>query len=179
MWFIVLFVIILIVVAVVAIKNFNDKENETEKKEKANTENAQKTPAATKARNETYEKITESEKQQLTKLGVLDATLNAYNKAVKGEAQAMTFLGYTYKLHLKNPAKSAYWMQKAANAGDLDAKYWLGEYYMNGYGVTENRVKGTGMIIEVAKKGNKLAIESLLEEFHMPKAEMRSIGIPI
>lgn len=91
----------------------------------------------------------------------------------------MTFIGYTYRLQLKDSVKSAYWIQKAANAGNLDAKFWLGKYYMHGYGVKENRVKGTSIIIAAAQKGNKLAIESLAEDFHMSKEEMRSNGIPV
>lgn len=91
----------------------------------------------------------------------------------------MTFIGYTYRLQLKDSVKSAYWIQKAANAGNLDAKFWLGKYYMHGYGVKENRVKGTSIIIAAAQKGNKLAIESHLEDFYMYKEEMRFNGIPV
>lgn len=109
----------------------------------------------------------------------LKVALKAFDKAVNGDAEAMAFMGYTYRLDLKNPTKSAYWIEKAANAGYLDAKCWLGIYYMEGYGVLENRTKGTFMIMESAKKGNKLAIKCLIEDYNMSKQEMRSLGIPV
>lgn len=178
MWFIILLIII-IVVAVIVKKYLNKVRQERLEQEKA--ERARKSAAEAKAKKEKYEKITEFEKQQLSKLDdeTLKTTLNAFNKAKNGDAKAMTFMGYTYRLQLKDSVKSAYWIQKAANAGNLDAKYWLGEYYLNGYGVDKNKIKGTSIVLDAAKKGNELAIESLIKEFNMSKEEMRDYGIPI
>lgn len=178
MWFIILLVIIVVIAVVV--KKFSDKAKQ-ERLEQEKMERQKRVAAEAKSQKHKYEKITEFEKEQLSKIGdeTLNATLNAFNKAISGDATAMTFIGYTYRLQLKDSVKSAYWIQKAANAGNLDAKYWLGKYYMHGYGVTENRVKGTSIIIAAAQKGNKLAIESLAEDFHMSKEEMRSNGIPV
>jgi len=178
MWIVALIVIVVIIGVVV--KKFADKA-EQEKLEQEKIERKKRAAAEAASKRQKYEKITESEREQLKKCGdeVLNAALNAFNASIKGDATAMTLLGYTYRLHLKDSVKSAYWIEKAANAGNLDAKHWLGKYYMHGYGVTENRVKGTSIIIAAAQKGNKLAIECLSEDFNMSKAEMRSNGISV
>ena len=88
------------------------------------------------------------------------------------------FMAITYQAKIQNAQKSAYWMQKSSNAGNSDAMYWLGEFYVIGYGVQENRIKGVSMIMDAAKNGNKQAIQSLKEN-GMSVAEMRSIGIPV
>ena len=119
-------------------------------------------------------------KQKLSAHGeeVLSATINAFNKAIKGDSDAMLFMAVTYQSKLQNSQKSSYWMQKSSNAGSSEAMYWLGEFYVSGYCVPENRIKGVSMIMDAAKKGNKHAIQSLNEN-GMSVAEMRSIGIPV
>lgn len=179
MWFIILLAIIAIIVVIA--KKSADKAK-AEQLERERMEKQKKAEAEAKARKEKYEKITEAEKQQLLKIGgdeLLTVTLTAFEKAVKGNAEEMTFLGsITYRFIIENPVKSAYWLQKAVNAGNLDAKFFLGEYYVNGYGVTENSTKGMGMIFDAARSGNKKAIESCID-VGMSVAEMRSIGIPV
>lgn len=151
-------------------------------KEKAETAAKKEETAKAKSRKEKYEKITEFEKQQLLKTKGeedLSAVLYAFNKAIKGDAEAMALMGYTYNLTLKDPVKSAYWLEKASKAGDSEAMYHLGTYYMDGYGVTQNKVQGTSLILEAAKAGNDSAIECLIEKFNMSKNKMREYGIQI
>ncbi|MBE6648786.1 MAG: sel1 repeat family protein [Ruminococcaceae bacterium] len=173
MWFI---IILIVVVIVVKVKKTVDKaKNEQldreriEKKKKAQTE--------AKAR---FEVITDAEKQKLLACGedVLSTTLNAFNKAIKGDADAMLFMAITYQAKIQNAKKSAYWMQKSSDAGSSDSKYWLGEFYVSGYGVPQDRVKGVSLIMDAAREGNKKAIQSLKEN-GMSVAEMRSVGIPV
>lgn len=125
------------------------------------------------------ESLTDSEKQSLKKLEHLDVTETAYAKALRGDAEAMLFMGMTYDLDLKNPKKAFYWMQKADAAGSLQAKYFLGTYYGSGYGVEENKIKGMDMIFSAAREGNKDAIEFCTERLNMSEAEMRNVGISV
>lgn len=175
------FVIILIVIAiiVVASKKIADK-SQAEQLERERIEKRKKAESEAKAKKLRFEVITEAEKQKLSAQGedILSTTLNAFDKATKGDAKAMLLMGLTYQSKLKNPKKSAYWMQKSSNASDVEALYWLGEFYVSGYGVQENRVKGVSMIMDAARKGNKLAIQSLKEN-GMSVSEMRSVGISV
>lgn len=177
MWF----VIILIVVAVIIViaKKSADKAK-AEQLERERIEKQKKAEAEAKARKAKFEVITDAEKQKLSAHGedILSTTLNAFNKAVKGDVDAMLLMAITYQAKIQNAQKSAYWMQKSSNAGSSEAMYWLGEFYVSGYGVPENRIKGVSMIMDAAKKGNKQAIQSLREN-GMSVAEMRSVGIPI
>lgn len=125
------------------------------------------------------EGFTESEKQQLDKLGKLDTILLGFDKARNGDAESMMFIGTVYNLDLKNPKKAFYWMQKADKAGSLQAKYFLGTYYGSGYGVEENKTKGVDLILTAARKGNKDAIDFCIEKLNMSKEEMRSVGISV
>lgn len=177
MWF----VIILIVVAVIVViaKKSADKAK-AEQLERERIEKQKKAETEAKARKAKFEVITNAEKQKLSTHGedVLPTTLNAFNKAIKGDADAMLFMAITYQAKIQNAQKSAYWMQKSSNAGSSEAMYWLGEFYVSGYGVPENRVKGVSMIMDAARKGNKTAIQSLKEN-GMSVAEMRSVGISL
>ena len=177
MWFI----IILIVVAVIVViaKKSADKAK-AEQLERERIEKQKKAKEEAKARKAKFEVITDAEKQKLSTHGedILSATLNAFDKAIKGDADAMLFMAITYQAKIQNAQKSAYWMQKSSNAGSSEAMYWLGEFYVSGYGVPENRIKGVSMIIDAAKKGNKKAIQSLREN-GWSVAEMRSVGIPV
>lgn len=174
MWF----VIILIIVAVIVIiaKKSSDKAK-AEQLEKERIKKQKKAEADAKAK---FEVITDTEKQKLSAYGedILPTTLNAFDKAINGDAEAMLFMAITYQSKLQNSQKSAYWMQKSSNAGSSEAMYWLGEFYVSGYGVSENRMKGVSMIMDAARKGNKLAIQSLKEN-GMSIDKMRSIGIPV
>lgn len=177
MWF----VIILIVVAVIVViaKKSADKAK-AEQLERERIEKQKRAEAEAKAKKARFEIITDAEKQKLSAHGedVLSATLNAFNKAVKGDADAMLLMAITYQAKIQNAQKSAYWMQKSSNAGSSEAMYWLGEFYVSGYGVSKNRIKGVSMIMDAAREGNKQAIQSLKEN-GMSVAEMRSIGIPV
>lgn len=172
------FIIVLIIIAVIIFfaKKQLDKAN-AEKLERERIERQQKAVAEVKAKKAKFEVITEAEKQKLISRGVLNATINAFNLAVKGDAEAMLFMGLTYQ-QIQVKSKSFYWMEKSSNAGNSDALYWLGEFYVSGYGVSENRTKGVSMVIKAATKGNKLAIQSLRNN-GMTIEEMRSCGIPV
>lgn len=174
-------IIILIFVAVIVIiaKKSSDKAK-VEQLEKERIEKQKKAEADAKARKAKFEVITDTEKQKLSACGedILPTTLNAFDKAIKGDADAMLFMAITYQSKLQNSQKSAYWMQKSSNAGSSEAMYWLGEFYVSGYGVPENRMKGVSMIMDAAQKGNIHAIQSLKEN-GMSVDKMRSIGIPV
>lgn len=170
-----IFVIILIIfVAVIIIAKKSSDQEEAERIER------EKRVEQERARKEMYETLTASEKQKLKVYSeeTLSTTVNALNKAKHGDSNAMLLLAITYQAKLQNPSKSFYWMQKSSNAGNAEAMYWLGEFYVSGYGVSENRIKGVSTIMDAAKKGNKQAIQSL-KETGMSEAEMRSIGIPV
>lgn len=181
-WLPIFFAVLLVVVVIIAIaiKKRSDKDREKKIAEEK-YERQQKAVAEAKVRKEKYEVFTEDEKNRILADGETDlnTVLLAFDKAINGDVEAMAFMGYTYKLTIKNPSKSFYWLQKASNAGYSDAKFFLGECYMNGYGVTENRVYGTSLILDAAREGNSLAIKSLLKDFGVPKEELREQGIPV
>ena len=176
MWFI---IILIIIVVIVVAKKSADKAK-AEQLERERIERQKKAEVEAKARKAKFEVITDAEKQKLSAYGenLLSNTLDAFNKAIKGDSAAMLFVAITYQSKLQNAQKSAYWMQKSSNAGNAEAMYWLGEFYVSGYGVQENRTKGVSMIMDAAQKGNKQAIQSLKEN-GMSVAEMRSVGIPV
>ena len=176
MW---LVIVLIIIVIVVVVKKSADKAK-AEQLEKERIEKQQKAQAEAKARATTYGVMTDTEKQKLSAQGgdILSTTLTALDKATKGDADAMLFMAITYQSKLQNSQKSAYWMQKSSNAGSSEAMYWLGEFYVSGYGVQENRIKGVSLIMDAAKKGNKQAIQSLKDN-GMSITEMRSIGIQV
>ena len=135
-----------------------------------------------KPQQETSGKITDSEKQILSKIGILDVAEKAYNNALKDHTQSMMFLGLMYFKDVKVPKKSFYWIEKAANKGDIQAKYLLGTYYVDGYGVEKtekNRNKGISMILNAAERGNKDAINCCITKLEMTETEMRECGIKI
>ena len=176
MWF----VIILIIVAVIifmAKKYFDKAKAEQIKREKA--EKKKKAETEAKARAVKFEVITDYEKQKFAAKGndILSTTLNVFNKAKTGDAGAMFILAVAYQ-GIEIPSKAFYWMQKASKKGNTDAMYWLGEFYVSGYGVSKDKMKGVHMIMNAATEGNKEAIKSLKEN-GMTVADMRSIGINV
>lgn len=177
MWFIIILIVVAVIVVVA--KKSSDK-TKAEQLEREKIERQKKAEAEAKARKAKFEVITDTEKQKLSACGedILPTTLNAFDKAIKGDSDAMLFMAITYQSKLQNPQKSFYWMQKSSNSGNSEAMYWLGEFYVSGYGVSENRVKGVAMIMDSARKGNKQAIQSLKEN-GMSVAEMRSCGISV
>lgn len=177
MWFIIILIIAVVIIFI--LKKRSDKIY-AEQLEQEKIEQRKKAAEKAKIQKSKLEVITEAEKQKLSAQGenILSTTLNAFDKATKGDTTAMLLMGITYQAKIQNPQKAAYWMQKSSNAGNVDALYWLGEFYVSGYGVQENRVKGVSMIIDAAKKGNKDAIQSLKEN-GMSLSEMRSVGIPV
>lgn len=171
MWFVILLIIAVVTFLVIK-KKTDDRRADEERERKA---------SEARARVANLEKFTDDERGILAKQGkeTLDATINAFEMSKKGDIDAMTMMGYTYKLKLNNATKSFHWMQKAAKAGGPDAMFWLGKYYLHGYGVNENRVTGTHYVLEAAKKGSKDAINCLIEDYGMSKDEMRSNGIHV
>lgn len=174
------FIIVIVIIGVIVffVKKQADKAK-AERLERERIERQQKSAAAAKSKKAKFEVITEAEKQRLAKLGdsQLNSAVNAFKLAVNGDAKAMLFMGITYQ-QIQVSSKSFYWMEKSANAGNSEALYWLGEFYVSGYGVQANRTKGVSMIMQAATKGNKLAIQSLKEN-GMSVEEMRSCGIPV
>jgi len=170
-WIVILLIIAIIVFAIVK-KKADDRRAKEEQERRA---------AEARARIANLETLTENEKNAIAKQGkeVLDATLNALRKAKSGDVEAMTMMGYTYKLKLNNASKSFHWIEKASKAGGADATFWLGKYYLHGYGIKENRVTGTHYVLEAARKGSKDAINCLIEDYGMSKEEMRTNGIRV
>ena len=125
------------------------------------------------------EAITESEKQQLSNLGKLDVATKAYKDALSGNSKGMLFLALTYNRDLKNSKKSFYWMNKATQNKNIQAEYFLGTYYLQGYGISENRNKGISLILSSAEKGNKDAIHCCMNKLEMSVEQMRECGIPV
>lgn len=167
-------IILIIVIAVIIVAKWSSDQEKAERIER------EKRIEQERARKEMYETLTAAEKQKLKAHSkeTLATTVNALDKAKNGDSRAMLLLAITYQKMLQSESKSFYWMQRAMNAGNAEAMYWLGEYYVSGYGVKENRIKGVSIIMDAAKKGNKKAIQSLKEN-GMSEAEMRSIGIQV
>lgn len=108
--------------------------------------------------------MTESEKIQLykkTDKETLIAALTAEEEVKKGNTLAMSLLGLFYKQDIENPTKALYWWMKAAEAGDPDGLYFLGECYINGYVVPENCEEGYKLIQQAAQKGCEAAKKAL------------------
>lgn len=179
--FYVLLIVVLIIVAViiVVVKKATAKAK-TKQLEREKIEKQKKAELEAKAQKAKFEVITDAEKQKLSADGeeVLSTTINAFNMAIKDDSDAMLFMAITYQSKIQNSQKAAYWMQKSSNAGNSEAMYWLGEFYVNGYGVQENKTHGVWLIMESARKGNKQAIQSLKEN-GMSVDKMRSVGIPV
>lgn len=174
MW--ILFLLVVAIIIIYAAKRYSDKANK-EKLAKEKIEREKQATAEAKIKKENYEKITDEEKRQLSlQEDSLSAVLNAFDKAVNGDTEAMVFMGVVYQSKLQNPQKSFYWIQKSANAGNSEGLYWLGEFYVSGYGVSKNRIKGVNMIMQAASKGNELAIQSLKDN-GMTDEQLRSCGI--
>lgn len=123
--------------------------------------------------------ITDDEKRQLEELGKLDIMTKAYNNSLKGDVKGMLFIAITYNRDLKNPKKSFYWMKKAADKRDDKAEYFLGTYYLDGYGVAENKNKGISLILNAAENGNKDAIHFCMNKLEMTAEQMRECDISI
>lgn len=173
-------IILIVIVAIVVIAMKMADKAKAEQVEREKIEKQKKAEAEANDRKEKFEVITAAEKQKLSACGedILATTLVAFDKAIKGNADAMLFMAITYQAKIQNAQKSAYWMQKASNSGNAEAMYWLGEFYVSGYGVPEDRYKGVSIIMDAAKEGNKTAIHALKED-GMSVADMRSIGIPV
>lgn len=171
MWFVVILVVAIIVFVIVK-KKADDRRAKEEQERRA---------AEARARIANLETLTENEKNAIAKQSEyqLEATLRAFEKAKSGDAQAMTMLGLTYNLKLNNASKSFHWIEKASKAGGVDATYWLGKYYLHGYGVKEDTFTGTHYVLEAATKGNKDAINCLSTSYGLSKEEMRDRGIPV
>ena len=61
--------------------------------------------------------------------------------AEKDHAEAQLFLGVLYRYGLgvdRDPARSAYWYERAANNGDIDAQNEIGLFYELGWGVRQD-----------------------------------------
>ena len=170
MWIVIILVIVC-VCAYIYFTNGTKKQDTTKTKTQSVQGNAVK--------KENFIGITDNEKQILSKIGKKDAIMNAYSKAVAGDAHAMMFLGLAYEFDIKNSKKAFYWIEKAANKNFAQAKYVLGTYYIRGYGTEEKRTKGTQLVLSAAVDGNQDAIECCINRFKMSKKEMRDLGIPV
>ena len=177
MWFIV--VLMVIAVVAVMVKLYMD-EAKAERLESEKAGRQKEVEAAAQVPKARFEEMTDSEKAMLSAEGeeVLETTLNAFRRAGEGDADAMLFMAITYQSKLQNEQKAFNWMKKASDAGSAEAMYWLGEFYVNGYGVPVNKMKGVSKIIDAAKNGSPTAIESLKEN-GMTEEQMRSVGIAV
>ena len=66
------------------------------------------------------------------------------------------------------------WFELAANQGNTEAQYYLGECHLKGFGVPENEQKGVEFLREAAAKGNANAIEMLFENGFELEKEIQS-----
>lgn len=168
MWFIIILIIVVIVCIVV--KNVSKTTNS----ETGTSNNGYKTK-------ESFEAITESEKQQLSYIGgssLLTFTLNQYQQAANGDTGAMVALGAVYQLKLDNAYKAVFWYEKAHQFGDWEGTYWYGECCISGYGVEKNGTLGYSYLLVAAQHGNESAIEAFRQR-GMSVEEMRSHGFPV
>lgn len=65
----------------------------------------------------------------------------------------------------KNYTEAAEWYRKAAEQGNAEAQYSLGDCYMAGIGVTKDATEAVKWFHKAAEQGNKIAIEALESKF--------------
>lgn len=170
-----MWIVIILLIACVGAYVYFTKGTKKHDATKTNIQRVQNNAAV----KENFIGISDVEKQIFAKVGKKDAIMNAYNKAVKGDAQAMTCLGLAYEFDIKNSKKAFYWIDKAAKKKYAQAEYVLGTYYIRGYGTEQKQTKGTQLILSAAMSGNKEAIDDCINKFKMTKNEMRDLGIPV
>jgi TPR repeat protein len=87
-----------------------------------------------------------------------------YQRAVGGDAQAMSDLGLDYEKGLGVPSdynKAARWYRKAADAGNTDGMIRLGYMYRNGLGVEKDYVQASSWYRKAAASGSAYAMSDL------------------
>lgn len=175
MW---LFICAIIIAGIACFAFIVKKASEASKEEEAKQIELRR-QAEAEAKRKKNEILTDAELQDVANDKEQDADTCAFmfEKAVHGNVEAMTYMGYIYRLSIKNPQKSVYWFEKAAGLGSSDALYWLGSYYIDGYGVPMDRMKGVGYITDAARAGSQYAIDSLKKDFGLSVSEIRSMGI--
>lgn len=144
-------------------------------------EGAKKAKYQSKADKEKYEVLTEAEIRKIMDSGKLErnAIQCAFDGAVNGSKRDMYLFANCCHIHLKDMNKAFYWYKKAADAGELDAMYWLANsFYGCGQVVKKDEQKALMLLMDAAGKGHKQSIEELLE-MGMSKEEMRNCGIPV
>ena len=85
--------------------------------------------------------------------------------AVAGHPRAQSLLGFLYLFD--NPEQARRWLERAANAGDRDAQFNLGNLYRNGRGGPVDYGRALGWFVRAANAGDEsaqLALGELYEE---------------
>lgn len=173
-----LVVIIVIIIVVVGVLYHMGQKQEEERKEAERQERIRKQKEFEAQQKAKYEVVTETEKQRWLANGgeeLLNATLKMFEAAVKGQTSAMISFGIIFGPYgtMENPSKSFYWINKACSKGDTEAMYWLALYYLNGFGVKQDKMKGSNLMCRCAAKGNQKALKSLKEDFGLSDSKIR------
>jgi hypothetical protein len=85
--------------------------------------------------------------------------------AEKGNAQDQTYVGMWYLTgtegYTKDPAQAATWLEKAADQGNSDGEFMLGQLYASGTGVDKDLAKAVDLFQKAAAQNNPHACASL------------------
>ncbi len=95
--------------------------------------------------------------------------LTSYVAAVRGDAKAQCYLGYTYAYGYgirENHTKKIKWYRKAAEQGHATAQLRLGDCYFSGRGVTEDRTTAIKWYRKAADQGEQDAHFRLADLYH-------------
>jgi len=87
-----------------------------------------------------------------------------YQKAMIGESNAQLELGKFYKA-IAHDDWAFVWYEVAASQGNVDAKYWLGNYYYDGTVVEEDWAKTFECYKEAALKGHADAMNNYADMY--------------
>ncbi|WP_249872170.1 tetratricopeptide repeat protein [Oceanobacillus saliphilus] len=96
----------------------------------------------------------------------LQEVIALYEKAMQADSGAQLALGKYYKALGRDEWAFA-WYEAAANAGNLDAIYWLGNYYFDGIIVAKNFEKAFHYYKEAALKGHADAMNNYADMYFL------------
>lgn len=94
----------------------------------------------------------------------IEDALNLYDLALGGNVHAMLEISNIYR-HIEQFSSSIHWLNEAANLGDLQAMYELGNCYFEGLGVEENVQKAFEYYKKAAEEGHAHAANNLADMY--------------
>lgn len=110
----------------------------------------------------------------------LDEAVSLYSEAANGDQEAQVQLGHLYRLIARNDW-SFPWFNTAAQAGNPEALYWLGNYYYMGKVVEKNLEKTFLCYKESAEKGYPDAINNYADMYlrgeYVEKDDKRALAL--